>query len=73
MDKEEEILMKMRPGCICKSIKLYKIIQAIEEGADTYEEVAKRTDIGGGSCDSKRCYEKVKILLDDKKRSDDHD
>ncbi len=53
----------MKPGCICKGIKLYKIIQAIEQGAKSYEEVAKMTGIGGGSCKSERCGEKVAELL----------
>ncbi len=63
MTKEEEILLKMKPGCICKGIKLYRIINAIEEGARSYEEVARKTGIGGGSCNSKRCGEKVADLL----------
>ena len=32
MATEEEILARMKPGCICKGIKLYRIIEAIEAG-----------------------------------------
>jgi bacterioferritin-associated ferredoxin len=60
---EEEILARLKPGCICKGIKLHTILTAIENGADTYEEIAKRTNIGGGSCKSKRCRAKVAALL----------
>ena len=60
---EDEILARMKPGCICKGIKLYKILEAIEAGADSYEKVAKVTGIGGGSCKSKRCRKKVADLL----------
>jgi len=68
MRNEEEILSRMKPGCICKGVKLHRIIQAIDEGADSYEELAQKTGIGGGSCDSKRCGEKVKKLLADLKQ-----
>ncbi len=67
MNSEEEILARMRPGCICKGIKLYRILQAIEDGAASFEEVAEMTGIGGGSCDSKRCGKKVATLLQKKK------
>lgn len=60
---EEEILARLKPGCICKGIKLYKIQEAIAAGASSYEEVAAVTGIGGGSCNSKRCGEKVAQLL----------
>jgi len=60
---EEEILARLKPGCICKGIKLYKILQAIENGATSYEEIAKMTGIGGGSCKSRRCRAKVATLL----------
>ncbi len=63
MATEEEILARLKPGCICKGIKLYKIQLAIDNGATSYEEVAKATGIGGGSCKSRRCGEKVAALL----------
>ena len=63
MLSEEAILKRLKPGCICKGIKLYKIEEAISNGADSYDKIAKITGIGGGSCDSKRCGEKVAELL----------
>lgn len=63
MATEEEILARFKPGCICKGIKLIKIQEAIDNGATSYEEVAKVTGIGGGSCKSRRCGEKVTALL----------
>ncbi len=66
MATEEEILARMKPGCICKGIKLYRIIEAIELGAASYDEIAKATGIGCGSCDSKRCGRKVAALLQEK-------
>ena len=63
MATEEEILAWLKPGCICKGIKLHRIVQAIENGATSFEQIAKITGIGGGSCGSKRCGQKVAELL----------
>lgn len=66
MATEEEILARMKPGCICKGIKLHRIIKAIEDGATNFEQIARVTGIGGGSCGSKRCRKKVAALLQEK-------
>ena len=63
MATEEEILVRLKPGCICKGIKLRRIVQAIENGATSFEQIAQITGIGGGSCGSKRCGLKVAELL----------
>lgn len=63
MATEEEILARLKPGCICKGIKLHRIIQAIENGATSFEQIAQVTGIGGGDCGSKRCGQKVAELL----------
>lgn len=68
MTTEEEIRARMKPGCICKGIKLHRIVEAIDQGAATFEEVAEITGIGGGSCNSKRCGRKVHDLLQEKDR-----
>jgi len=69
MSKEEKILARMKPGCICKGVKLHTIIQAIADGADSFEEIARVTDIGSGSCESRRCSEKVEKLLVQKRQN----
>ena len=63
MTTEEEVLARLKPGCICKGIKLHAILKAIEDGADSFEKIAQVTNIGGGSCKSKRCGAKVAVLL----------
>ncbi len=60
---EEELLARLRPGCICKGIKLHAIILAIENGAQSFEAISMMTGIGGGSCKSRRCKEKIQRLL----------
>ena len=66
MATEEEILARMKPGCICKGIRLYRIIEAIENGATDFEQIAQATGIGNGPCGSKRCRQKVAALLKEK-------
>ncbi len=44
-------------------IKLHRILEAIESGATTFEEIASITGIGKGDCDGKRCRLKVESLL----------
>jgi|TARA_B100000315_G_scaffold174752_1_gene163175 bacterioferritin-associated ferredoxin len=63
IDKHELIKAKLKPGCICKGIKLIKILEAINKGSTNFNEIAAQTGIGTGSCQSKRCGEKVKELL----------
>ncbi len=66
MKPENDIRIRLRPGCICKGIRLHTIIEAIAQGANTPEKVKKATGIGDGSCKGKRCGEKVERLLREK-------
>lgn len=63
MEPDEKIMAKLKPGCICKGIKLIRILEAIDDGADSFEEIARRTGIGSGDCKGKRCSEKVEELI----------
>ncbi len=65
MSKEDEILLRMKPGCICKGVKLHVIMQAIADGASSYEKIVKMTGRGSGSSESKRCAGKVEKLIVD--------
>lgn len=67
MATEEEILARLKPGCICKGMKLHIILDAINNGAESFEEIARITNIGGGSCKSRRCKAKVDDLLNAQK------
>lgn len=68
---EKEILARLKPGCICKGIKLHVIQDAINNGADSFATISEMTGIGGGSCKSRRCGEKVAMLLEQMKDSPD--
>ena len=63
MKPDEKIMARLKPGCICMGIKLHRILEAIDSGANTFEEIASITGIGKGDCDGKRCRLKVESLL----------
>jgi bacterioferritin-associated ferredoxin len=63
MQPDDKIMARLKPGCICKGIKLIRLLEAIESGANSFEEIAKKTGIGNGDCGGKRCRAKVKELL----------
>ncbi|MFQ5328512.1 MAG: hypothetical protein ACE5D4_00805 [Thermodesulfobacteriota bacterium] len=48
--KKREALIKAncQPGCICKGIKLVKVMKAIDGEAKSLKEVTKATGIGNG-------------------------
>lgn len=71
MQPDEKIMARLKPGCICLGIKLIQLLDALEAGAKTFEEVAASTGIGQGSCGGKRCRAKVEQLLNRKKRPED--
>ena len=63
MQPDDKILARLKPGCICMGIKLHRILDAIEQGASSFEEIARITGIGKGDCGGKRCGQKVEDLL----------
>lgn len=63
MQPDERTTARLKPGCICKGVKLIRLIESIEQGASTFEVVAAQLHIGDGSCKGKRCGEKVAQLL----------
>lgn len=66
MEPNERMMAKLKAGCICKGVKLIRLIEAIENGATSFEQVAAHTGIGDGPCQGKRCGEKVAELLERK-------
>lgn len=63
MKPDKKMMARLKPGCICKGVKLIALIEAIENGATSFAEVAAITNIGDGSCGGKRCGRKVAELL----------
>ncbi len=63
MHPDQRTMAHYKAGCICKGVKLIRLMQAIEQGATTFAEVAAQTGIGNGPCHGKRCQKKVAQLL----------
>jgi len=63
MKPDDKIMANLKPGCICMGIKLHRILEAIDGGAASFEEIARLTGIGKGDCGGKRCARKVEDLL----------
>lgn len=68
MQVDEKMMSRLKAGCICKGVKLSRLIDAIEEGASSIEEVNQAVGIGDGSCEGERCGEKIVELLDRKQK-----
>ena len=62
-NNSEQAMARLKPGCICTGVKLIRILEAIDAGATSFEEIARITGIGTGSCDGKRCGRRVAELL----------
>ncbi|MDD2466696.1 MAG: (2Fe-2S)-binding protein [Desulfobulbus sp.] len=63
MEPDERMMARLKAGCICKGVKLIRLIEAIENGAATVAEVQQACSIGDGACKGKRCGEKAAQLL----------
>ena len=48
MEQDERMLARLKAGCICKGVKLIRLIEAIENGATTVAEVQRSCGIGDG-------------------------
>lgn len=44
-------------------IRLHRILEAIDQGASSFDEIARLTGIGQGDCQGRRCGQKVAELL----------
>ncbi len=64
MKPNERYMARLKAGCICKGVKLIRLIEAIENGATTFAQVAAVTGVGDGPCEGKRCRMKVEELLE---------
>ena len=49
--------------CICKAVTEEVIVDAIKNGADTFEKVQEATEAGTGRCNAGRCRKKIEELI----------
>lgn len=59
----EEIKARIRVVCICKGIKMSRICDAVQNGAQTVEEVNKATGSGNGGCGATRCRPVIEQII----------
>lgn len=57
----------MSKVCLCKGITEDKIIEAVKNGATSYQEVKEVTGAGAGGCCGGRCKGKIEILIQENK------
>ncbi len=63
MLQENEIKMRLKKICICKSISQGKIIDAIKNGLTTVNEINQKLHTGTGDCKGTRCQSLIKEIL----------
>ena len=56
-------LAKYRPVCICNAVRYPRVKEAIEGGAASVGEVARRTGCTTGSCGGERCRPVIEEML----------
>lgn len=53
--------------CLCKGITEETIIEAVKNGATTYEAVQEKTEAGKGGCRGGRCKAKILEIIENNK------
>lgn len=53
--------------CLCKNVSEETIVDAIKNGADTFEKIQEATGAGTGFCGAARCKETIERLIEENK------
>ena len=53
--------------CLCKGVTEEEIIEAVKNGATTYEAVQEKTGAGTGGCRGARCKSKIVAIIEENK------
>ena len=57
----------MSKVCLCRGITEEQIVEAIKNGASSFEEVKEETGAGDGGCRGGRCKCKIELLIENNK------
>ena len=57
----------MSDVCLCKKISEEQIVEAVKNGANTFEEVKEATGAGAGGCKGARCRSNILQIIEDNK------
>ncbi len=59
----DQWILNNKKICLCKSITRKSIVDAIEAGANTIDDVAIKTGAGTGGCHGTRCDDVIEELI----------
>ncbi len=65
---EKSIIDGLKKICICNSIQKKVILEQINNGVRTVDEISKRTGAGSGSCKGMHCIPKIREMLDESEK-----
>jgi bacterioferritin-associated ferredoxin len=57
------LLEGMKVVCICKGIKMRTFWRAMDDGAQTHEQIDQATGSGSGQCEGRRCGPRIVEML----------
>lgn len=57
------LLEGMKVVCICKGIKMRTFWRAMDDGAQTHEQIDRATGSGSGQCQGRRCGPRILEML----------
>ena len=53
--------------CLCRGVSEETIIEAVKNGATSFEEVKEETDAGAGGCRGGRCKCNIEMIIEKNK------
>ena len=63
MVSQAELIKNLKKICICRSVTQGSIVEAIHDGATSFEALRRKLNLGTGYCKAKRCRPKVGNLI----------
>ena len=65
MTSEKKIINNFKKVCICRSIKGGTILNAISDGALSFEALRRTIRVGTGNCKAKRCRANIETMINE--------
>ena len=63
MDTQKKLIENLKKICLCRSINLGIIKNAMREGALSFEALRRTISVGTGNCKAKRCRPQIEKLV----------
>jgi len=65
LTSEKKIINNFKKVCICRSIKGGTILNAISDGALSFEALRRTIRVGTGNCKAKRCRANIETMINE--------